>query len=79
MNKKKEIPKQNKPGKARIIVDQETGIRVLTRGYKFTKEDIDKACPNDGSRENNIIRSSVGLNGSSDSLKLVRLNFKKHS
>jgi hypothetical protein len=61
MSKKRNNPISKKPGRARIITDPETGIRVLTRGVKFTKEDIDQTVPEDGSRENRIIRSSVGL------------------
>ncbi|MEP1151535.1 MAG: hypothetical protein ABJH08_07375 [Balneola sp.] len=77
MKNKKESSIQNKQGRARIVTDSKSGIRMLTRGNKLTKEEIDKDFPKDGSRENDIIRSSYGLDGNDGSVKIVQFNFKK--
>ncbi|MEX0661137.1 MAG: hypothetical protein WEA58_10495 [Balneolaceae bacterium] len=62
MSKTRKNPKTaTKRERQRLVKDPRTGLYALTKGQKFTKEDIARDFPDDTDRDSIIIRRSVGL------------------
>lgn len=62
MSKTGKTPKTvKKQDRQMLVKDPRTGLYALTKGKKFTKEDIARDFPDDTDRDSIIIRRSVGL------------------
>lgn len=58
---KKNITSSSPHSKQRVVLDPKTGLFSLTKGKKFTKDDIARDFPDDSDRDSIIIRRSAGL------------------
>ncbi len=58
---KQNIASSSSQSKQRLVLDPKTGLFSLTKGKKFTKEDIARDFPDDKDRDSIIIRRSAGL------------------